>query len=315
MIDFISATKCLYKDSPNLSNCKWISRNAKGEELYELMGQKPMKVIWKPSDGLFTIKGSIPYFLQGHNFSFDTNGFIECVNFLQSLLDVGLWDAWLNEFEHGVIFPVEGNPSDYIRYHSTSRRSKLKECTNGKDNGNGKWWVGSASNLKLYNPKSNFKGKVSKSKRMEIESYDPKQNYLKFEVHYNQPHLLNAGRNLLVEDLQSPHWQTHLGEILLDQYKLLQPMRTLVKPTEKSITRYQELITMQLVEVLMNQGKTIPEIQKDVYRFMDEFNCLSKANKDKRKATARKVFGMLRESETSQWDLTANIEEALQNEM
>ena len=315
MIDFISATKCLYKDSPNLSNCKWLSVNLKGEEIYELMGQKPMKVIWKPSEKLITIKGSLPYFLQGHNFSFDKNCFIESINLLQSLLGIGLWDAWLNEFEHGVIFPIDGNPIDYIRNHSTPKRSKLDACINGKDKGNGKWWKGSACDLKLYNPKSNLKNKVRIHKRTDIESFDPKENYLKFEVHYSQPHKLNDGRHLLIEDLQTPYWQNHLGELLLEQYKLLQPMKTLVKPTDKVGIKFQELVTMKLVEVEMNQGKTIHEIQKEMYRFMDEFTCLSKSNKDKRKATARRVFGGLKESEISQWDLTTRIEVALNNEM
>lgn len=127
MIDFISATKCLDKDSPNLSKCKWISSNMVGWDRYEIMGQKPMKVLWKPMSGLLKVEGSIPYFLQGHNFSFDVAGYVKAIGYLQELLGVGLWDACLNEFEHGVVIPVEGKPSDYIRYHSALPSSRLKE--------------------------------------------------------------------------------------------------------------------------------------------------------------------------------------------
>lgn len=315
MIDFISATKCLYKDTPNLSNCKWISTNTSGWERFELMGQKAMKVLWKPSDGLLKIEGSIPYFVQGHNFSFDKSGYIDGINLLQCLLDVGLWDAWLNEFEHGVIFPVDGKPVDYIKYHSALKHSRLRECINGNDKGNGKWWEGSAFDVKMYNPKANFQHKVGYKQRRDIEGYNPDMEYLKFEAHYNKPHLLNAGRDLLVEDLQCPDCLSNLHTLLLSKYQLLHPMKTLIKPTDKGQLKYQELVTMKLVEVLMNQGMTISEAQREVYRFMDEFDCLTKPDKDKRKATARSVFGRLQESEKSQWDLTEKIEEALVNDV
>ena len=91
-------------------------------------------------------------------------------------------------------------------------------------------------------------------------------------------------------------------------------MRTLLKPTDKGDLKYQEIVTRQLVEVLMNQGMSIQEARKELYRFMDGFDCLSKSNKDKRKETARKVFKGLQESETSQWDLCQKIEQALAQE-
>lgn len=314
MIDFISATKCLYKDTPNLSNCKWLSTNTSGWERYELMGKRAMKVSWKPADALLKVEGSIPYFLQGHNFSFDRSAFVDGIDILQSILEVELWDAWLNEIEHGVIFPVDGKPADYIKYHSALKQSKLRECINGNDRGNGKWWNGRDADIKMYNPKANFHHKVGYKQRKDINGYNPKMDYLKFEVHYNKPYLLNGGRDLLLEDLQSPDCLSRLHTLLLNHYRLLYPMKTLIKPTDKGQLKYQEIVTMKLVEVLMNQGLTIPEAQREVYRFMDEFRCLSKPDKDKRKATARSVFGRLHESDMSQWDLEEKIEEALAKE-
>lgn len=314
MIDFISATKCLDKDSPNLSNCNWISSNVVGWDRYEIIGQKPMKVLWKPMGGLLKVEGSIPYFLQGHNFSFDVGGYVEAIGYLQELLGVGLWDACLNEFEHGVVFPVEGKPADYIRYHSSLPSSRLKECVNGNDRGSGKWWKGDFADLKIYDPKVNLHHKVGMKQRMGIAGYDPDLRYLKFEAHYKKPHLLNQGVNLSVEDLQCPERLAMLNDMLLSQYQLLHPMKTLIKPTDKGELKYQELITRQLVEVLMNQGMSIQDAKKEVFRFMDGFDILSTKDKDNRKAMARKIFNGLKESEVSQWDLTAKIEQALASE-
>ena len=315
MIDYISATKCLHKDSPNLSNCKWVSSNEMGIDRYQIIGQKPMNVLWNPSVSLLTIEGSIPYFAQGHNFSFDRHHYIEAIQYMQALLDVGLWDAWLNEFEYGVVFPVQGKPTDYIRNHIAGTSSRLKECINGRDNGKGKWWVSPSVDLKIYDPKANLRGKVKLIDRASIVGYNPELEYLKFEAHFNKPHLLNAGVNLSVEDLQCPDRLASLNDILVSQYKLLHPMRTLLKPTDKGELKYQELITRQLVEVLMNQGMSIQDAKKEIYRFMDGFDCLTKPDKDKRKETARKVFKGLQESEKSQWDLTEQINEALLQEL
>ena len=278
------------------------------------MGCKPMSVFWKPSDGLLKLEGSIPYFIQGHNFSFDRARYIEAIQYIQGLLDVGLWDALLNEFEYGVVFPVEGKPSDYIRNHSAQSSSRLRECLNGRDRGNGKWWVSQLVNLKMYDPKANLHYKVAKAHRYEIDGYDSELNYLKFEAHYNKPHLLNGGLGLSVEDLQCPKSVSKLNAMLLSQYQLLHPMRTLLKPTEKGDLKYQEIVTRQLVEMFMNQGISIQEAKKELYRFMDGFDCLTKSDKDKRKETARKVFKGLKESEISQWDLAQKIELALAQE-
>ena len=311
MIDFISATKCMNKDSPNLSNCKWISTNKSGWERWELMWYKPMKVFWHPDNRLLKIEGSIPYFIQGHNFTFDKTDFVDGINILQSLLGVELWDAYLNEFEHGVIIQVEGMPSDYIKYHSALKPSKLKECINGNNKGEGKWWEGGTITLKMYNPKTNFHHKVGLKQRTDIEGYDPNMNYLKFEAHYNKPHLLNCGRGLILDDLRRDEKLSTLDSMLVTQYQLLQPMKTLLKPNDKGELKYISIVTMKLVEVLLNQGLTISQAQKEVYRFMDEFECLSKTDKDKRKQTARKIFKSLQVADKSEWDLTEKLEEAL----
>jgi hypothetical protein len=258
--------------------------------------------------------GSVSYFYQGHNFSFGRDEYIDAINALQSLLDVGLWDAILNEFEQGVIVPVDSNPVDYIKNHSVLPKSKLKESINGKNNGHGKWWEDQDVVLKMYDPKYNFRYKVGLARRKDIVGYDPDLDYLKFESHYKAPQKLVNNGYLSLEDLQCPDRILHLNDVLLSQYQRLYPMKTLIKPTDKGSLKYQEIVTMKLVEVLMNQGMNIYGAQKEVYRFMDQFECLSKPDKDKRKATARKVFAGLQVADVSQWDLSADIEEVLAHE-
>ena len=315
MIDFIEATICLDKDTPNLGHCKAFpcKLNQFGWETYTLQGCREMEVHWKPEASLLKVKGSIPYFIQGHNFSFSNSDFVEGVEVLQNLLNVGLWDSALDAFEYGCIFQVEGKPVDYIRNHTSQPQAKLNMNEKGKDKGAFRWWDDPSKALKLYDAGKNIKMKQGLKAREVIKEcgYDPESNYLKFEVHWNKPHLLNNGRDIVLENLQNPTWISTLSATLKEQYKLLIPMRTLIEPAEKKNLSALDIAVVLLVENMMNQGIPIDETKKQVYAYINGAGCLDKSDKDARKATFRRAFSKLQESEVSQWDLSSKIEEAL----
>ena len=315
MIDFIEATICLDKDTPNLGHCKPFpcKLNQVGWETYTLQGCREMEVHWRPDASLLKVKGSLPYFIQGHNFSFSNADFVEGVEVLQSILGVGLWPSYLDAFEYGCIFKVDGKPAEYIRNHTSQPYSKLYINERGKDKGAFRWWGDSTKSLKLYDAGKNIKMKQGLKEREVIQKcgYDPECNYLKFEVHWNKPQLLNSGRGIVLENLQNPEWIGTLSATLIEQYKLLKPMRTLQQPISKKDLSAIDIAVNVLVESMMEQGIPIEETRKQVYAYINGARCLDKRDKDARKATFRRAFGRLKESEVSQWDLTSKIEEAL----
>ena len=65
---------------------------------------------------------------------------------------------------------------------------------------------------------------------------------------------------------------------------------------------------------MMNQGIPVEDAKKRIYNYINQQDLLSKQDKDSRKATIRKAFEKLQESNESQWDLTHKIEEALEIE-
>lgn len=272
-----------------------------------------MEISWNPEAHLLRVKGSLPYWIQGHNFTFSKVDFIEGVEVLQGLLGVGLWDAELDAFEFGCIFPVEGKPADYILNHYAPKHSHLCLNEKGKDKGAFRWWEDASKSLKLYDAGKNVKMKQGLLARQVIqeEGFNPVQNYLKFELHHKKPHLLNNGKILLLESLQNPSFQQFLSSTLIEYYHQLQPMRTLIKPADKKDLKALDIAVLVLVEHLMNQGIPIDQAKKQVYAYINQAGCLDKQDKDARKATFRKVFDKLQESEESQWDLTHKIEEAL----
>ncbi len=319
MIDFIEAIKHQCKYSPFLGYCNPFpcKLNQYGWETYKLQGCKEMEIHWNPQRGDLRVKGSLPYFLQGHNFAFSNKDFVEGVGILQSLLGVGLWDAGLEAFEYGVIFPVDGKPSDYIRNHNALPKAHLYLNEKGKDKGCFRWWEDSAKVLKIYDAGKNIRMKQGLRAREVIEGagFNPGKNYLKVEAHHKKPYLLNKGRDVVLEDLQSPEFQKVLSDNLIEYYHQLEPMRTLIQPTNKKDLSALDIVLSVLVEGMMSQGLPVEEVRKRLYSYINRQDALTRQDKDSRKATIRKAFGKLQESEESQWDLTHKIEEALAGEV
>ena len=315
MLDFIQATQYNCKDSPNLGHCKqYPSRlNEYGWNTYTLQGCKELEVLWNPDSSLLRVKGSFPYWWQEHNFSFSNSDFVESISVLQGLLDYPLWDASIDAFEYGCIIPVEYSPSQYIRNHNALPKSHLNMNEKGKDKGAFRWWEDSNKSLKMYDAGKNIKMKQGLKTREVIKSagYDPERQYLKFEMHIKKPGMMNKGKDIVLEDLQSPTFLQSLNKTLVDQYHLLMPMKTLIQPSNKKNLSALDIAVSLYVENLINQGIPIYEAKKNVYNFINQAGCLDKQDKDARKATFRKVFVKLQESVESQWDLTHKIKEAL----
>ena len=102
----------------------------------------------------------------------------------------------------------------------------------------------------------------------------------------------------------------------MEQYHLLSPARALVLPSDKKNFTSLDAVLFTFADVLMNvQGLPLAEAKKQIYNTINQADCLSKSDKDARKAQIRKAFGRLEEAPESKWDLTARLEEALDKEI
>ena len=274
-----------------------------------------MEVHWHPDTGRLKVKGSLPYFIKGHNFTCSYQDFVEGVEVLQNLLQVPLWGAEVDCFEYGTICPVKDKPALYIRNHFAPASSRLNLNERGKDKGAFRWWSDAEKSLKLYDPGKNLKTKQDLKAREVIrdEGYDPQQNYIKFEVHHRKPYNLQ-GRTIKVEDLQNPQFIEFLNCNLIENYHKLKPMRTLLPAQDKKNLSALDIAVSVYVEDLLNQGIPVEDARKKVYQFINRAECLSQQDKDSRKATIRKAFSKLQESDKSKWDLTEDLEKALDAE-
>ena len=77
MIDFISATISVCKDTINFSHLVLESENIKyNRSYYAIDGCEEMQLIIIHNTGDIRLKGSVPYYYQGNNFTFDRKKFV-----------------------------------------------------------------------------------------------------------------------------------------------------------------------------------------------------------------------------------------------
>lgn len=316
MIDYISATKYKCKDSLFLGHCKPVQTfQDSGLALYHLEGCELLKIWHYPAADKVKVEGSLPYFLKGNNFTFSTSELVEAVDIIDTLLGgVGLWGALLDSFENGVIMPVEVKPKEFICRHSASAGSHLRKALNEKYSGKFVMWQGQGLDLKLYDAGANIRMKQGQVRREVIESagWNPAGNYLKFEARYTKPSLLTNGVGVPLEKLQNESFLNMLKGDLMENYHTLSPARALLPATDKKDCSSLDLALRALADALINgQGLSLQEARRQVYAIINATPCLSKADKDARKAQIRKALAKLQESPESPWDLSGRLEDAL----
>ena len=313
MIDFIKATKILDKDTPFLGHCELeVTYNTSGWEKYLLHGCSDIELRWNPQTKWIMLQGSIMYYCQGHNFTFDKRLFFEAIQHINNLTKVDWWSAIVEVLEFGVIMEVQEQPKEYIKNHYAPAREKLTMNEKPQDKGCLKWWKDSNVSLKMYDENRNIKMKQSKVMQETIEEagWNPCGKYLKWECHYIKPQVLNHGNGLKLCNLMNPKWECIFKEDLYLQYKRLIPMKGIIIPTDKKELSTPDILVLDEVQAAMALGETIEEVKKRKYDFINALP-LKKGDKDARKRQVKSLFDKIEEESESKWDLSDKLQEAL----
>lgn len=315
MIDYIDITKQIEsKDTINLAHLQFEASYNTNWSKYFIKGCRQLEVWINSNLAQIRIKGSIPYFLQGHNFTFNNKLFIEAINTLNRLLKCNLWNATVKVFEYGTIFEVSTKPREYIQRHREKAKEGLILNEKANDKGHFRWWNDKDVKLKMYDAGKNIKHKqdLPMKKILENEGWNPQGNYLKWEIHYIKPHLtLNKGRAMILADLVNPQWTKNFKEDLFFQYQRLTPLKTIVLPIDKKDISSADIVMLELCETYINEGYSIQEIKKKLYNRINTFKLLSKSDKKARKRQINHLITKLSESKTSEWDLSDTLSEKI----
>lgn len=316
MIDFISATIPLCKDTIIFSHLVLESENNKYNRTYYIIdGCEEMKIIYLHNTEEIKLKGSVPYFFQGNNFTFDRKKFVQAIEYIKTITNIDFWQSDIDEFEFGVIMEVSTTPRNYIIHHTAKQGEGLVQNEKGKDKGKFRWWEDKYVSIKLYDAGRNIKAKQSENRKQIIRSagWDDNKEYIKFEIHYKKPHLsLNNGRNMKLYCLANPEWETKLKEDLLLQYNRLSPYKEFKIPADKKNFGTSNIYAYTLTEFAINMDYSPEYVKEMLYNKINNANTtLSKSDKDARKREIKKIQGALSSPQKSNWDFSDNILKAI----
>jgi len=103
MIDYAEITKHLYKDKLCFDELQLSASYSSGWEKYYLKGVNDMEVWHNVPNNILKVKGSLPYYWQGHNFAFAREDLIHSIQDITGRLKINLWEAEMAKFEFGTI--------------------------------------------------------------------------------------------------------------------------------------------------------------------------------------------------------------------
>ena len=248
------------------------------------------------------------YYIQGHNFTFNRQSFIDAVKKIGDKLHLNLWDASVTELEFGIIMEIEETPETYINSHHAQKEEKLTEDSKQRDKGHFKWWKDKNVAIKMYDARRNLMKKVPKQTRSKIEGFNSKSKYLKLEIHYNHPHIvLNNGKDIKLSNLILSTWTDKLKEDLLLQYGRLISISRLVPPQNKKEIQTTNWILRGFIQNGLLQGKSPNSTKKTLYEILKSYNILTPDDRKARQRQFRKANELI-EYETH--DLTDKIIQA-----
>lgn len=305
MIDFIELTKVLRNgEILNLGHLHLEAEYASGLQKYFIKGCRSMVLDYNPQLRYIKIKGSPLYFSQGHNFTWNKQTFTESIQYIEKLIGISLFDSIVERFEYGKIMRVEQKPQRIISGHLAGSGLTMEERT--KDKGNIRYFNDKFVALKLYNAGINIQHKqgIEMKDIIQKAGWNPKDNFLKFEVHYKKPHLsLNNGRGLTLSDILLPSFEKTMKADLYNQYKRLEKMKSIEMPSTKKELFTSDIILLALAEVSLNQGK---DPKKLIYSFIKAIpeEVLSTEDKKARKKQVKALLEKIHASEVSGFDVS-----------
>lgn len=315
MIDYIKATISGCKDTINTSHLVLESEiNKYNRTYYAIEGCEEMKIIILHNTGEIRLEGSVPYYWQGNNFSFDRKKFWQAIEYIITITNINFWEAEIDEFEFGVIMEVPTAPRNYIVHHTAKKGEKLVQNEKGKDKGKFRWWEEKFLKLKLYDAGRNIKAKQNENRKQVIRNagWDDSKEYIKFEIHYKKPHLcLNNGKAMKLYCLANPTWEDRLNEDLFLQYQRLEPYKEITIPKNKKLLGTSSIYAHTFTEFAANMGYTPKDVKRLLYSTVNSAVTLSKSDRDARKREITKTQSKLITPTESQWDLKNNLQEAI----
>lgn len=296
-----------------MGHLQYASEYASGLFRYSLKGCREMEVDYNPQQSNIKVKGSPMYYIQGHNFTYDKQNFIEAIKHIEGLLHIGLFDSYLERFEYGKIMRIEKKPQWIIEGHLPGNGLVMDERS--KDRGNIRYFNDSTISAKLYNAGLNIQHKQGLKMKEIIQQagWNPLDFFIKFEVVHKKPHIsLNNGKGLILSDIFVPSFEKILKADLYNQYQRIKKMKSIEIPSSKKDLSSGNIILLAMAEMALNEGKDLKNMIHSLLKSIPE-EVLSSEDKKARRKQIKAMLEKIHSSENSEYDLSVQLAEALKD--
>jgi len=310
-LDYIEITKFLDKDKANL---EYLQREAlyPNASKYSFQGCKKVEIWHYPERNQLSVKGSIPYFINGHNFHSTLEDWKEGLDYLSSCLNLNLYSGLIEAFEFGTIQEIPFSENAFLRNHVKIPGMVSKEYNQGHII-TGKEFISPIMKVKLYDSNRNIKNKLDKPLQEEISrlwGWEREKHYIKLENHYKKPEAHFRG-NLFLKEILSSEFQITLQRELFKTYQNIMKTGNAKLPERKAdinagtipliiLKELESIYHFNSEEMLKAKLKEIPE------------EILSPADRKARMKILRENLKKISISGKSEFDISELLEARIQ---
>jgi hypothetical protein len=312
-LDYIEITKFLDKDKPNL---EYLHREAlyPNAERYSFQGCRKIEIWNFPERNQLSVKGSIPYFLNGHNFHSSLDDWKEGLDYLSSCLNLNLYSALIEAFEFGTIQEIPFPENAFLRNHVKIQGMEAKEYLLGHII-TGKEFISPSLKVKLYDSSRNIRNKLDKPLQEEISrlwGWNREKHYIKLENHYRKPEAYFRG-NLYVNEILSSEFQQTLQMELYKTYQKIMKTGNAIIPEKKADINAGTIPLIILKELESVYHFNSEEMLKAKLKEIPE-EILSLSDRKARLKILRENLKKISISEKSEFDISELLEAKIQQE-
>lgn len=309
-LDFIHISKHIGKDTTNFAYLQEAATYNDSTKKYVFDRCEKLQIFHNPNTNILTVKGSLPYWLNGHNYNSSIEDWKEGLDYLSGCLNTNIYTGNIEAFEFGSIQEIPFSASSLLHNHISIKGMTPQEYRQGKTL-TGKYFKSPALTVKMYDAGRNIK-KLNKAIRETLSksfAWDSTKQYIKLENHYKKPYEYFK-QQLTPSILISDHFQKVLQMDLIETYSKIMKTGKIKLPENKKDINAGTIPLMVLLELSEVYGFNAEEMLKTLLKEIPQ-DIMSKEDIKARLHIIRSNLRKLQSSQNSEFDISKLLHEKI----
>lgn len=235
MNDYVNLHKLLTDERPDFSYCEEKSTFSSGESCslrnFKLKKQfSELNISFNESNGRLAVKGNWGMFWNGHNLFCPFTDLKEAFGYVSQVINVDLFPALVNEFDHSAVISTTINPKILFQNHFRLPGHLTSEQQYGK------WFIRKGQQVvKMYDVGRRIKQLGNKEMRESFylsSGFDPSMHLVRFEKKILNPHAYFK-KLITVSQILQPEFIKQSDNDLMETYHNIIKSGGIQIPTNK----------------------------------------------------------------------------------